>query len=207
MFRGLFALLALCIASLLVSTAAFAQDEEEEEKMWNENGIYLQLAGSYAFEQFGDNIAGNSSWGLNARAGLRASSWLAIEGEYEWLSGMDPYGISQTSDWAATVNLRVYPLTNLILNGRIQPFALIGVGLSSFRSLGDCRTFVPGTGCVARRDARNYGFASRWGAGVDGYITENIALTIGASYLWSAGTPVEDLNYISLSWGVMYRFY
>ena len=206
MFRGLFAPLALAAAALLVSTAALAQDEEEE-KLWNENGIYLQLAGTYGIEEFGDDISGDDSLGLNVRAGLRVARWLAIEAEYEWLSGMDPYGISQTSDWAATFNLRLYPLTNMILDGRIQPYVLMGVGLSSFRSLGDCTNFVPGTGCLTWGESRNYGFASRWGAGVDAYITEKIAITVGASYLWSAGTPVEDLNYISISWGVMYRFY
>jgi opacity protein-like surface antigen len=206
MFRGLFAPIALGVAALLVSTAALAQDEEEE-KLWNENGIYVQLAGTYGIEEFGDDIAGDDSLGLNVRAGLRAARWLSIEAEFEWLSGMDPYGISQTSDWATTFNLRIYPLTNMILNGRIQPYVLMGAGLSSFRSLGDCTVFVPGTGCTAWGESRNYGFASRWGAGVDAYVTEKIAITVGASYLWSAGTPVEDLNYISVSWGVMYRFY
>ena len=204
MFRGLFAPIALVAAALLVSTAALAQDEEEE-KLWNENGIYVQLAGTYAIEEFGDDIAGDDSLGLNVRAGLRAARWLSIEGEFEWLSGMDPYGISQTSDWATTFNLRIYPLTNMLLDGRIQPYVLMGVGVSSFRSLGDCTG--PAVVPCQRGESRNYGFASRWGAGVDAYVTEKIAITVGASYLWSAGTPVEDLNYISVSWGVMYRFY
>lgn len=204
MLRRLLGPLALLLATLALPLAAYGEDEE---KMWNENGIYVQVAGTYGFEQFGSGIAGTDSWGLNARVGLRTARWLAIEGEWEWLEGMDPYKISQTTDWAATLNFRVYPLTDRILNGRIQPFVLIGAGMSSFRSLGDCIQFTPGVGCTAREDARNYGFASRWGIGVDTYITEAIAISIGASYLWSAGTPVEDLSYVSLSWGVMYRFY
>ena len=207
MFRRSLAPLALCIACLFGLSTAVLADEDDDEKMWIENGIYVQLAGTYGVEEFGDDISGDDSLGLNVRVGLRTARWLALEAEYEWLSGMDPYGISQTSDWAATFNIRVYPLTDMILRGRIQPYVLIGVGMSSFRSLGDCKSFVPGAGCQDWGDSRNYGFASRWGAGIDAYITESIAVTVGASYLWSAGTPVEDLNYISISWGLMYRFY
>ena len=77
------------------------------------------------------------------------------------------------------------------MEGRLQPYLLVGIGASSFRT----------------PRGREIGFATRWGIGLDTYVTDEIALTVGASYLWSIGTPVRDLNYVSLNWGAMYRFY
>ena len=169
--------------------------EDEAEHQWMETSIYVQAAGVFAFEEFEKGNGGSNSLGFNLAAGLRIAPWLAGEVQFEWLDGMDPHPANTTKpggvNWATTFNARAYPLGDFFMEGRIQPYLLAGLGASSFRTV----------------RGREVGFATRWGVGVDTYVTDEIALTVGASYLWSIGSPVRDLNYVSLSWGVMYRFY
>ena len=184
---------------LLAPTSVLAQEDEPEHK-WLERSFYVQAGGSGASEQFNDgSVPGCNAGpdcedadglGFNLRAGLRLIPWLGFEVDFEWLDGMNP-GDNGGVNWATTVNARAYPTTDLILEGRIQPYLLVGIGASSFRT----------------NRSREIGFASRWGVGVDSYITDRIAVTVGVSYLWSAGTPVKDLNYVSYTLGAMYRFY
>jgi len=173
---------------LLAPTSVLAQEDEPEHK-WLERSFYLQAGGSGAGEEFSKTV-GTDGLGFNLRAGLRLIPWLGFEVDFEWLDGMNP-GDNGGDNWATTINARAYPTTDLILEGRIQPYLLVGIGASSFRT----------------NRSREIGFASRWGVGVDSYITDRIAVTVGVSYLWSAGTPVKDLNYVSYTLGAMYRFY
>ena len=48
-------------------------------------------------------------------------------------------------------------------------------------------------------------FSSRWGGGVDFYVTDNLALQAQASYLWTIGR-VGDFDYTSLVLGLQYMF-
>ena len=57
------------------------------------------------------------------------------------------------------------------------------------------------------RTKRQFGFSSRWGGGLDVYLTEKIALTFDVTYVWAAGTPIKDLSYTSVGFGALYRFY
>lgn len=189
-------------AVLLLAACPALADEEETEHKWMETSLYVQAAGTYAIPDF-HKYDGNPSVGFDIVAGIRANSWIAGEVQFEWIGDMDPrYGEDAGlalrggrsfggAVWATTVNARGYPLTDRILEGRFQPYLLIGLGVSSFRT----------------ENGREIGFASRWGIGLDAYVTENIALTVGGSYVWSAGTPVKDLSYVSFTWGAMYRFY
>ena len=182
-------------ASLWLAAGPALADEDEVEHQWLDTSVYVQAAGSFAFEEFKSGIGGNDSLGFDLAAGFRITSWLATEVQFEWVSGMNPYPDNSAEaggdNWATTVNARAYPTTDYFMEGRLQPYLLVGIGASSFRT----------------ERGREIGFATRWGVGVDTYVTEKIALTVGASYLWSIGTPVRDLNYISLNWGAMYRFY
>lgn len=179
----------LVFALLLLAPASVLAQEDEPEHKWLERSFYVQAAFSGATQQFSD-VSGSYGLGLDIRAGLRLIPWLGFEVDFEWLDGMNP-GDNGGDNWATTINARAYPTTDLIHEGRIQPYLLVGIGASSFRT----------------NRSREIGFASRWGVGVDSYITDQIAVTVGVSYLWSAGTPVKDLNYVSYTAGAMYRFY
>ncbi len=207
MTRGAPALVALLVAFVLPSTAALAQDEWEEIPQRLERSIYLQLGGVVGFENF-DGVSGKNSGGVEVRVGLRSSQWLSIEVHYQWLSGMEPAGNDTGSDWTSTLNFRVYPFTfkeGQVFNleeAQLQPYLLVGAGVTSFnQNLGGC---LGSTGCPTSRD---FGFSSRWGGGIDFYVTEKIALTTEASYVWVTGTPVKNLSYTTLSFGAIYRFY
>ena len=198
-------LLVLLAALVWPSASAFAQYEDVPQRF--ERSLYLQLNGLLALPQFGDgdgltvpDTTGSTSGGLGIRVGLRSSGWGAIEAQFEWVHGMDPNGNTSGDDWTTTFNARIYPYT--FKEGLIQPYLLVGVGVTSYKiNLGDC------TGNSCPVTDRVFGFASRWGGGVDYYVTEKIAVTLDVSYVWAVDTPVDGLNYVSMGIGAMYRFY
>ena len=191
--RDRFSIGSLACAAILV-LVAMPVVADDEGPMWMEASTYLQGAGVYAFEEFKEGSStGNSadnSLGFDIRAGIRSNPWFAVEVHFDFMPDMNATGRGGSA-WATTVNARVYPLTDMIAGGQVQPYALVGLGASSFRT----------------SRGREIGFATRWGGGVDYYLTDEVVLTVGASYVWSLGTPVKDMNYVSLSWGAMYRFY
>ena len=201
MIRRAPALAALLAALVLPSGAALAQDEYVEPEQTLEKSLYLQLGGQGNFDLFGDSVSGQNSGGINLRVGLRTATWMALEAQFEWVHGMEPDGNRSGDDWTTTFNWRVYPLTDRILKGRIQPFLLAGIGVTSYKlNRGGCLgDFCP--------DGRDFGFSSRWGGGVDVYITDKIGIVLDCTYVWAAGTPIKDLNYVSLGLGAIYRFY
>jgi opacity protein-like surface antigen len=95
--------------------------------------------------------------------------------------------------WTVTGNAKGYLLT-----GSIQPFALFGVGAMK----------------VKAEDKRGLGLsfsetdlALRFGAGVDFYFSQRIAVDLIADYVY----PTDDLrdprfHYVSVRVGVKYRF-
>jgi hypothetical protein len=48
--------------------------------------------------------------------------------------------------------------------------------------------------------------AARFGAGLDVYVTRNIAINVDASYVRPMSTEFDDLDYLSVGWGLLYRF-
>ena len=204
MIRRAPALATLLAAVILPSAAALAQDDYEELPQVLERSVYLQLSGIGAFQTFGSTV-GNDSGGLNFRVGFRASQWWSVEAAFEWVAGMAPDGNTSGGDWTTTFTTRIYPLSDRIMKGRLQPHFLIGLGATSYKRN------VLGVGCIGDsppcQSHRVFGFSSRWGGGADFYVTDEIAVTVDATYVWVTGTPVKDLSYVSLGFGVMYRFY
>jgi hypothetical protein len=200
MIRRAPALAALLTALVLPSGAALAQEYEDPEQTL-EKSLYLQLGGNANFDVFGDDASGSNSGGVNIHVGLRTATWMSVEAQFEWVHGMYPDGNKSGDDWTTTFNWRVYPFTDRILKARVQPFLLAGIGVSSYKvNLNGCLgNFCP--------DSREFGFSSRWGGGVDVYITDSIGVVLDVSYVWVTGTPVRDLNYVSLGLGAIFRFY
>jgi opacity protein-like surface antigen len=122
--------------------------------------------------------------------------------------------------WVITGNVKGYLLT-----GRWQPFLLAGAGLMTAKVSLELNDLLgkdpPGEeplGSEFRRrmsesdrftgaaeSVRSTGFAARFGAGIDAYATENFVFTLGADYVFPTG-DVKDFDYISVVWGVQYRF-
>ena len=210
-------LLVLLAALVWPSASAFAQYEDIPQRF--ERSLYLQLNGLLALPQFSDgdgvtipDTTGSTSGGLGVRVGLRSSGWGAIEAQFEWVHGMDPNGNTSGDDWTTTFNARIYPINSLIgkidPKGIFQPYLLVGAGATSYK-LNDPNVGNPTDPCLGNAcpDRRRFGFSSRWGGGLDVYVTEKIAVTAECTYVWVVGDHVKDLSYLSLGLGAIYRFY
>lgn len=139
--------------------------------------------------------------GFDLAAGYRLTPHVAIEGEFEWAEGdvdlqlSAPGFTSQSTKlakyryWLLTANSKLYALT-----GRVQPFALVGVGLMQQQI--DVDNFPD-------NDETGAGF--RFGGGIDLYITDGFAIATDFTYVLTAG-DVEDNDVMSLNAGVAWRF-
>jgi hypothetical protein len=205
-----------CACALLAATAAllawpaWAQDaeaedeaaaeeveqpEEPEEVDFNRTGPYLSLAGNWAVEEFDntDDIDIEDAVGFNARAGYRALSWLSGEVVGEFLPKFDVDFGADSGDlmvWNVGVNVRLNLPTDLI-----QPYLIFGGGY-----LG---ADLSGAGAPDGWDG--HGGFGRIGAGMELYPWEHVGLDGGVAYTIPTG-DVEDLNYLAITWGLIYRF-
>lgn len=202
-------LLTVVLAACLLPAAASADD-------FSRFGPYIGVNAAYGYPLFEDQVqevAGpvlgadtqlDDSWGLNARAGLRLLSFLAIEAQYEW---MDDFQI-QPSNALPNIDITGHTLTgNLkfyIPIRRVQPYFLAGFGFTKYK--------FAAQGFDSYTDTF---FAGRVGAGADIYLTKKWAINAEASALLTASDlenigqnldSLSSLHYISASLGLMYRF-
>jgi opacity protein-like surface antigen len=190
----------------LCAAAAYAEDGPDYAR----SGIYVGLGGSYAFDMAVEDelqaaldalgytdvdVDVKGSPGVNARAGYRYSPHLAGELQLEYLTGFDSELLSvkfvEHEILALTANLKVP-----ILTGRIQPFVLAGAGL----------VYAKAEDTVgADLSESDTGFGIRAGGGVDVYATENVAVSVDATYVVPFG-DIEDFDFLSIGFGIQYRF-
>jgi hypothetical protein len=193
----------IAVATVCVSNLARAQDD------FSRAGCYLGAAGTIAYplgaEDALEDLTGSSadvdeSLGIHARGGCRGK-WGGGEVHFEWLEGFDVKtdGLDFTVDgWALTADGKLYPLAGLedrlpLLARRFQPFATVGFGYLTF----DLPSGV---------DIDDWDFAARFGGGLDVYVTRNIAISVDATYVLPVTEDLEDLDYLSVAWGVLFRF-
>lgn len=197
--RGfLVGLAASLLVGLLVPAAAIAQDEDDEEASYTREGWYLQASGLFVSEQWASSlsdIGAEDTWGIDFRVGHRFSPWAAGEIELEILGDFFPDERQDLSAVHAAVNTKIYPAGERL--ERIQPFAIVGLGIVSTVVEHRDRT------TDLRQSNADWGF--RGGAGIDFYYTENVALSAEGAYVWTVG-DVEDIDHVSVSLGILYRF-
>jgi hypothetical protein len=196
------------MAMTLVCVSSLALAQEDYSRM----GCYLGLAGTVAFplgseDAFegppGVSADVDDSLGLHARGGCRGK-WAGGEVHFEWLDGFDVEadGLDvKIGGWALTVDGKLYPLAGLesklpALARRFQPFATIGFGYLTF----DLPPLPPG---VLEDD---WDFAGRFGGGLDVYVTRNVVINVDATYVLPVSSPLDDLDYVSVGWGLLFRF-
>lgn len=204
----------LAAVSLTVGAAARAADD------FDRRGGYLGLNAAYGIDLFSDDVVAlagfgavpldyANSWGLNARLGYRAFSWLAIEAQYEWMKGIDasvsglPIGpIATYKPNTITGNLKLF-----LPVWRVQPYILAGIGVAIY----DIDFITP----LDILDTSSTGFAFRGGAGADIYLSKNWAINAeGTAVLNTSSFEINqaavsaptNLYYFSVSAGLTYRF-
>ncbi len=177
----------LLAASLaLMAQVASAQD-------YGRTGLYGTVNGVVGVESF--DISGvdfDSSVGVSGRLGSHITPNFSLEGQVEYAGTFDwnMFGESvEVSSTLLAVNGRLYLLT-----GRVQPYVLGGMGWG-FTDL-DSSVGI---------SADDSGWVGRVGGGADIYINDQVGITLDAIYNITTG-DIEDLNYLSIGWGLFYRF-
>jgi opacity protein-like surface antigen len=190
----------IAMATVCVSDLARAKDD------FSRSGWYLGLAGTVAFpisaEDAVEDATSSSadvseSLGLHARAGYRGN-WLGGEVHFEWLENFDVKADRldfKVDGWALTLDGKLYPLGLLeskltALARRFHPFATAGIGYVRF------------SGPQGIDDDP----VIRLGGGLDVYVTRNIAISVDTTYVLPMSLAIDDLDYVSVGWGVLYRF-
>jgi opacity protein-like surface antigen len=202
-------LLSLAILSLIAGAAAAEPAQPEYDRV----GWYLGLAGFYAISDFDlttsdldvvppqpantDPNFGDSG-GVDFRAGYRAFSRWAFEFDYQWQAGYDSKKsfidpLLEIDTHLLSLNTKLFVLT-----GRWQPYALLGASLLIFN------TEIVDDDFKKPWDI-SVGFAPRFGAGVDFWITESWAVMVEGTYIVPVGA-LDDANMGSVGAGFQYRF-
>lgn len=190
MKKGL--LLVACATIIMGTTSlAAAADEAEAAKEEFSPYFYAQAGTEYSIENF-DHSADNA-WGYNLRLGLRLTEMFAVEAQFEHLASKfkdihmrDGNGNSRgdVEAFNYTANGKVYPI-----QGRVQPFALFGMGYGS----------------AELRSDHNNQFIARFGLGMDVLITDNVGMALEVDYILGA-KEMNAFQQIPISLGVFYNF-
>ncbi len=201
----------LLLAACVTSMCMFASTAQSGD--FNRAGVYVGVNGVYAHPLFEDSVQDinptlglDDTGGLNARLGLRLLSFIAIEAQYEWIDGF----LVSSSTVGDVVTLGAHNLTgNLRLHipvWRVDPYILGGIGATFWKA--DFASSFPAS------DENGTGFAGRVGGGIDFYLTKHIvlnaevtaALTTRTFDVPSTSQDLDNLYYLSVSAGLVYRF-
>lgn len=215
--RGTFAALLTVAMSLALAVPASAEkDDEPEPGLYEQNGLYLVATATYAFPLErgnlvdgaadrrlvtpGNGIKGNvdNSFGYGGRLGYRLHPRVALEGQFELLNNIE-IDVQDAAGVESKDELQAYSVTGnakgYFATGRFQPYAIAGAGWMRTRLKPD----------VTSTQHHN-GFTARFGGGIDIYGSPDVALTLESTYVLATG-GTADLDNISLSAGLMLRFY
>ena len=154
-------------------------------------GLYLGGGVALGFENFGaGNVDFNTGTGLDFWLGLRLARFLALEGQVQWIPGIAPSAAPSIDarPLVYTANAKGYiPL------GRFQPFGLVGVG--GITTTPESGSIVPN-----RTD-----FVAKFGAGLDFYITKNLAAVASWNYVLPTG-DLSGSDFNTLTFGAQLSF-
>jgi opacity protein-like surface antigen len=210
------------VFTLATSGNALEDAAEDTQRDYARTGFYAGLSGTFSPDPYdngseleddlddGLELYTTDTWGLSGRGGYRLHPNAAVEVQIEVLTGKHADGvdgrISVASDSSEIAEFSLRPVVytanakGYLLTESIQPFALVGVGVmtgklrvSSLVDLSPSET------------QRETGLVTRFGGGVDFYMTEELVLSVGADYVLPFD-DVEAFDYISLNAGLLFRF-
>jgi opacity protein-like surface antigen len=180
------------------------------------SGWYLGLGGIFAIEDISFNTTQlkmvppeppatdpkfDNSGGVDFRAGYRMSPHWALEFDYQWQAGFDSSNPAVKLPGTEGVEIDTHLLSlNAKLfgaTGRWQPYGLLGASLLVFNK--EIVDLKPKPWDI------DYGFAPRFGLGIDYCATEHWVLTLEGTYIVPVGV-LDGANMGSVGAGFQYRF-
>ncbi|MCZ6782311.1 MAG: outer membrane beta-barrel protein [Proteobacteria bacterium] len=169
---------------MLSGPAAWADTDSEYER----EGAYLGLGGVGALANTSGRFSSlDSTGGIDLIAGYRMAPQLGIELFGEWLG----YQGTNAGFFGVTLKLFMAELFDqMIMDGVIQPYLYGSAGFIMVRNT---------------RDNMEMGGNFRGGAGVDFYVTPEVAIYTQVEYSGSGGyaSGIESTNF---KLGALYRF-
>jgi hypothetical protein len=169
---------------------------DEDSAGYDRDGWYTGVGGGYAIEYFDNGTSGNSGF-AQIRAGYHFLRFAALEAELEYTPKFNGdsgrYAGVDTATFAAWANIKGYPTAPW--TGLFQPYAMIGIGWMWERRGGPAISGVDENGA----------FASRFGGGVDLYVTKNIVVTAESAWVLPTG-HLESLKQVQIGGALQYRF-
>jgi opacity protein-like surface antigen len=171
-------------------------EEAADESVYDRDGWYLGLGAGWAKELFQNGNSGDSGF-VQLRAGYHFLRFAALEPQLEYTPKFKgksgKWAGTDIATWATWLNIKGYPTAPW--TGPFQPFGMIGIAWMWERL----------TGSAINNSVEEGGFAARFGAGIDFYVTENIVLNTEAAYVLPTG-ELDDLDQVQLGGNFIYRF-
>lgn len=171
-------------------------DEDADESAYDRDGWYLGLGGGYTKELFDGGDASDGGF-VQLRAGYHLLRYAALEFQLEYSPKFDgksgQWAGVDIATWATWLSIKGYPTAPW--TGPVQPFAMIGVAWMWERL----------TGPAVNNSIEEGGFASRFGGGLDFYLTRNVVITAEAAYVLPTG-ELDDLNQVQIGGALQYRW-
>ena len=163
---------------------------------YDRDGWYVGIGGGGALEYFDNGSASNSGI-AQIRAGYHFLRFAAIEPQLEFTPKFNgdsgKYKGVDTQTFGAWLNFKGYPTAPW--TGRFQPYLMTGVGWWWERRWGKQVSGVDEQG----------GFVSRFGGGIDVYITKNIVVTAESAWVLPTG-ELDKLKQVQIGGALQYRF-
>lgn len=180
---------AVVVVGIMSGTASV---RAEEETVFGGKGVYASVGGVYGVENFG--FSGyDGSGGYDLRGGYRIADMFAVEGEWQHFTKFEATGAGgvDLEAYALTLNGKFYPLA-----GRIQPYALVGLGWFHGQADKVSNTYHAGS------------VGSRFGLGVDVYFTQRLGAAVEAAYLLplSGSMASDDFDVIPITASLFFHF-
>ncbi len=176
------------VAMIGIPAGALAEND------YGRSGFYLGVGLGLGWERFEDTGGFSDFYngiGLDGWAGYRFDPHFAAELQLEYLDRFNTsfMGVNIDTDVLAfTGNLKAYLMT-----GRVQPFAVVGIG------------FLRAESEFLGISVSDTDLAARFGGGVDLYDSPNVSFGATVSYVLTTG-DVDGFDYVSLVLAFQYRF-
>jgi len=207
------------LTGIICSGVALTAEDEIDPDDFARRGWMIGVGGSYGIETFQDDQQSNldriigvptrlsvdNSFGINGRAGYRCHRYFSAEFEIEWLdafkSEVSSVGFGEIAEIKFEPVVYTANFKGYLLTGRYQPFLLLGGGMTSV----DAKLTKDNVGLGLSSNQNENSFTMRFGGGIDLYATQNVVVSLQADYVRPFGN-LDDLDYVSIGWGVQYRF-